>query len=832
MPNNVYMTAEHCHLADNYQPEHPLQNVLPNYFYVEDKEDINAWKAFFIKIGVNETITASNIEAIINTANKLENEALIKFTAYIMRIFDELQSEVVKITSEKLLFLSHDNQKTEAKQLYLSNQYNPKIPLQKHVEELKYISNDYFSGDNKADSIQPWHDFFIALGIAQEPKIESHYIFYPEKVVRAFPYQKPDTNNHLAAYLYFLKEEVQLDHAPDIGTNLAPSQTFRYYKQHYLSFFLDIQFIHHIIKTPYFWQMLNTIYKKHKNNLSHVTYSTAMSKRKVPSSLEYYVHLAIQHHYDCTPEQIYSPKLTKLFGNYIQTADIAKKLKKDVLEFCKFKTWLSIDDCYNILVKLAEKPFDQKTFNKITEVYKHLIYQLKNNPNQSHEFNSLKLLNQLNQFTASDELFYINTKLTLQPSQNMIKRPSNISNEDFKLICDVFSIEVIDSKELNVNFKRSKNDSDLVTLLNDKLPYLAVFEAHNNNIVSNGFSKFYRPFVNEISNKLDELKIILVKELSIKHEEKFRQSCTIWFDEDATTIYLQEQTKDNIYTTQHISEILKNYFCLTSASKDITGLLSSNVDTIKLNNPQLDFSLLDTLNDEEYSDISMEEASESDTSTDEEVTFTPARDKSQASSSSSASYQSYHTSTTGKRKAPIKPAVKRPKQQSIPKWSSLSKEERNTIGLNGEQVVYDHLYKKYHKKHGKQTISDTETGFEIKKDNYAKQIIWPNKGIDPAEVKATSRKKYDIKIKTFNNGIKKSTKIEVKSTRHQDEITADFSPNEWELWRKQTDTKKYRLFFVANVGAQDKKPIIRKIKNIEELKPQEFKRVFYDFNKT
>ncbi|MEA5597393.1 sacsin N-terminal ATP-binding-like domain-containing protein [Rivularia sp. UHCC 0363] len=184
----VYTSAESCYLSNFYKPQNPVEEIASligtDYFklvisdYCENTDDINAWKEFFIAIGVADSngleIVHNKIIPMIED-NEIDDSNTINITRFIFDVWKTftLSSEDSEVL--KKLRLATNNGLQIASNCNLSDFYtNDEIELESvpllDIDLPNVITKEYYrSGDTLAD----WRRFFTnVLGVADSQGIE------------------------------------------------------------------------------------------------------------------------------------------------------------------------------------------------------------------------------------------------------------------------------------------------------------------------------------------------------------------------------------------------------------------------------------------------------------------------------------------------------------------------------------------------------------------------------------------------------------------------------------------------------------------------------------
>jgi hypothetical protein len=877
--NAAPLSACQCYFSSQYKPKQNLQKRLQGYQYVSpkygDPNNFKEWKNFLLKIGVSETLNADNISAIIEVANT-NKENLLNFTRLVFSLFSKLD-QATKKHLKNLHLLTTNGEIKPNTNFYISDFYKPRMPIQDKIKALFYISEEYVQ---ESDNVEKWREFFASLGIRQSleiKKIEQQNVLELEKDL---PWARK--------YFTYLSN-LAFEENPVCGRELAPSRTMGYRSQHTMSYFADIEYLDAILDTPLFWVLIKNSYLSIQISTNEVIYRTAMSARKVPSCIAFYINQACINHYGRCASEMYSPKLKDLLGEDGRIADIASELSKEQLEFFGFKQILSLEDCIRLLVSFSESLCTQEAFNKINTIYQHLYQITESDPAASvsqslQESTELKLLAQSGQFVSVSKLFYLSTDLALPANANAIKKPESMANNNFETVCQILGITCIRESELDINPSNQESTNEIHGNTLNKLHLIALIESYKNDILLSEIEIFIEKFMMKCISKLQQLKVYWVEEVALSYKDLYCQSSKYWFDKKSNTLYFTK--KLNMFDLKIISEILVGYLELKIRSDDFWLLLSSSEQDIQSNfmacnltEANIQKALLvkeaakakameiereaereKEQNSDEAMDLEGQEVKQDNekpsydgSSSEEEGRRGQKREHSEIDTPQKNTASSFggsftfwgQSSSQGKAAATPSPEEPPAKKARLIKdknqlkltdlsFTALPPQDRVKIGYEGERLIYKHLEKKYAEKHGAANIAETEEGFLIQKDLYKKEIKWLNKKNDPNNPDGLSRALYDIEITTESTvGEAKQSKrnfVEVKGTLATDKIEANFSSEEWsfgEHCKSQFNTK-YTLFCITGIGKETQN--IKKIKDLNnpEIKKYDVKKVLIE----
>lgn len=571
-----YLRAHQCYVSDHYEPVIKLEGIFKDlpWFVSEEYtvDNILEWKNFFLEMNVMQQIEAHNITDFIEAANGLETN-LIAFTQLIFEkyFYDKMDLKFfesnIKPALSKLKLLTTQGNYLPSTQCYLSDFYRPLLPLEQIVKGLSYVAKDYVTDEA---NIESWKGFLKEIGVKNTININVEVDYRRTNAIFSDDITKK--------YIDFLDKGIY-EYDPSYETKLYPPDTGRYPHQHRISHYFRIEFIQQLIPTPILWQMI----QNHWNMIesTDVRYRTLLSNRKIPSSIHYFVHLASMAHYQLPPTALYSPKLKETFGEDmadLKVAEIANLLTETQLAYFGFKNTLSPVDCVRILMKIAMQPASQASVAKITKLYEQILnagHSLQSILQEANfERASLKLLTQTNEFKPLDQLYcFISKNIELEECNALLlKKPHDISLEDFENIASLLEVSMIRDTDLTINVQAEQKDTKLRGQLQKKLPYLLIAEAHKKEAVGEAeLRSIAQTMFPEIQRQLNKLGIFYTEEIVAEYQEVIDQSIDIWGDKEQKVLYYTDLNDHSVI--KKIAKFLKDYLGLKLEAKELCKIL-------------------------------------------------------------------------------------------------------------------------------------------------------------------------------------------------------------------------------------------------------------------
>lgn len=870
--NGKIVNANICYLPDAFDPKIKIEKFVDSNNelflhsdYVPNDRGEND-KDFLVMLGVNQTIDLNNLALIVKAVNTGENsQKLIKFTEFVFKKFyinksEEKKNAFLKAVKE-LKVVTQQNNIIDATGCYLSDCYMPKQKLEEIIDdpcEFPFISNDYSKPES---DYEDWNEFFLKLGVRDSIKLIIHQDANRNELIGTDPLA--------ATYFNYLETHTN-------NGNLYSSNTRSYMYQHQLTgAYIQIDFSEQLFTTSFFWQLLIKNWDSFAQKIVDVTYCTARSEKSVPSNIHYLTNKAIKAIYGDTksPADYYGHEIKAILQDYtpeLEIADITIGLNTQQLRILGFIANLSLELCQSILMKIAATNRYQQDYKKIIFIYQQMLWQFDHEDEDEFEiFEDLLLANQSGQFVPINTLYYIVDNLFSDiKHKNLIKKPNDLSENDFQTICNSLNITLINYAELSPEPQSEQLVSTLKQHIEERIIYILYLEAHKNDWIGEDQKNNSAKLYNIIKGKLAELITYCAETIHIIYQNILAEPVDLWINHEQKKIYhcpldsleslnqhtlhqfLHEHLEltikfeefDSIMTSslERLSKKYQSYsgeykledFISASTSLSKKRALEVDQETVpKDKNKKVRLHISDDENesDGENLDTTTESTQSSDTSDIEDQVSSAGDNEEQESTLAIPIYKtkrptnySWHDLATTSAAASTSNTMTITKKlpSSISSSSRgffserFSKEQRQAIGDRGEKAVYEHLLNEA-KKDVRNTIISRADGFIIQRDGYTKAINWPNKRYEDQGKAYKSRAPFDFEIKVIKDGKQKIRHLEVKTSTSTDDniIEVSYSANEWQLMlsNNQAEKKHHRLFIVRTHITEKGELVIDKI---------------------
>lgn len=841
LKNDKFATAKDCYFSDCYNPKVKLEEITDSNSYlitgeyISEKLSAEDVKKFFIKLGVQETLTLDKIKKIIEISTFNNVQKLMNLTKYLFNTFwykqDQKTAETFRNTITTFCVFTKNGKIKKATECYFSDIYNPVEPLESTVNSLSYISEDYIDNKENQKLISAWKEFFSHFGSKQ--KLNVTVLTNHKDVLRN---ELVKDNTMAQSYFNYLEKNY---------TDLYPSETRYYMYQHSIDCYVDIELATDILTTELFWNKISQLNYETFETLKDLKYHTQRSNKRVKSNIHYLVELVVMACYDeeKQPSDLYGCYLYKQLGDYVKhflIAPFTKTLNEKQTLILGFKS-LTLEDIIKLLNDIADADNAEEDFDKILYLYRQLdkFINYEAGIELKEKILKVKLLNQENNFAPATELYYLDCdQLELEdPQGNLIRKPETYPIESFRKLCSFFSIKIITQKELIIVPEGEANYT-LSQLINDKIRYLCHLEVYKKDIQKNNLKKHaLKKVFSNIKEKFNQINCSSVCSLEVTYNAVIKKNITLWLDEDNNRLYhadlhdLDSEDEKRLY--KYLYKILNltidkktfSFIFMTKNDKlekkyknklsdiDLERLSEEGDTVISLNNSEKELTQLNTFKSESIKrKLDKENITESENII---VIESPTKKINMVSSNfKSSQYIQYSSSSSFANSG-----------HSSSRFfiSSLTKSEREHIGKEAEQTVYDYLKKKYEDKYKAENICENTEGFDIKASGIHKAIKWLNKN-------GESYKQHDFEIITTKNEKTKTRYIEVKNApKNTNEIELNFSVGEWEKMQSTENNinESYRLMVVTDTVTS-----IKLLKEINEQKAivKDYKRVTLSLN--
>lgn len=855
-----FQQSSACYLPGSCGPRHVLETFTSQCEIMLSEEyltaDINPvdLKEFCLFVGVAEEINLKNLAQFVPSINQFASpEQCIAFTQWVFSAFFLNQNtdmqEKTLIALRELLVLSITGQRLDKKLCYLSDSYEPEIPLQQYAPNMNFVVTDYMGIDrtNKHE----WRTFFVRLGVHQKLVVKPHKNLYRGKSEETIE----------GANQYFLHLEKTIP-------ELYPYPTSFYLYQHYVTFYLEIPCAELLYSSPVFWQLLIKHWGTFAQYLREgVIYHTARSEKLVPSNIHVLVEKAIQARYgdDKQAKDFYPPAVQKALrryaGNYV-FAEIADALTLEQAEQLRFKVRLPIIDCAAKLREISAYNKPQEDFSIIIFLYQQILYYIKEGHQDFSAFVDIPLLTLAGSFVPISELYYLQNDFMhlTNPNARIIKKPESFSHQDFEQLCCAFSIQSIKSVDIQV-VPYKIIDSSLYLTLQEKWFYVLNIILDKKDLTERqARSHEIAKYLKRLSEQFGLLKIYAAEGFQCCYDTVIKEPTDLWMNEEKKIIYHTEPLTDVEYEDKRqIYHFLHVYFQLNNDIEEevFLSLMCATPARLskKYSQVPLHWISLETLNPADDIPQQMPSALsfllDGARATDIEFSMTKGvlpelvdssvetmlpQIATSAPTFPASGFTTFFPSGHQQRdkhpySSPPTVQVETAEPTRLPpnRLSFLGEnpEIRIVIGKKGEHFVYCYLFKKHQEKYGIEKVKETADGYIIQTEHYTKVVRWLNKNKE-------SGQPYDFEIIIRKGDKQKVRRLEVKATRsHENTIEINYSLHEWKQLESADENNQYKLYVVRGINLEmDSFENMKIIKQGELLllKPKEYLRVAVTFS--
>jgi hypothetical protein len=480
---------------------------------------------------------------------------------------------VASLSSLKLLTLQ--NTLLTAHDCYFSDDYSPRVPLEKSVMFDFYLNSSYMPVN--ADKAE-WKRFFKLLGVKEGFPI----INYPDRISVA----------KLTAY-QFVPEYFDLDDKKfqPVYTRFTASEY-----GHFLSIFLLPQTIHNPGIAKLLWTDVIKFVPAQNLSIPAIAY---WGNRGYPGwsqgdHVSNYVEWFTKTQ-ECLPVVtgeclkatsilLNSSEIKSIAGKYLPVFD-GPELSSDWKSFFSFRTILQLSDYLNLLSKVALE-IDENgrvkndNYKRIQSVYLALLNQCVNwSTSEILEVeewaNTGYLLSTKQQFVKANDLKYFldgNESVFQDQFYFLALNAENKNHPNLKDFLTPFKVKILQQSDFELEHTQTEICSDLISVLKGIAPYFKTWV--EDEIQEDKTGKH----LENLNKRIAALNIYEAEELKIKYAGiAFAKAVSLHFDE--TNLYVTHPWRANSVLLK-LSEVLCRYFDLTGHDKKLDFLLRSANDEI------------------------------------------------------------------------------------------------------------------------------------------------------------------------------------------------------------------------------------------------------------
>jgi hypothetical protein len=494
-----------------------------------------------IRRGIFPLLEDDNLAATIN----------ISVTRYIFQHSQQLQESDFKVIRNLSVFTKNEST-VKVSTAYLSNEYEPKLPLEDLLDENIFISPNYMKED---DNPMDWNRFFEKLGAKQEMIVELHNIRAPlNKLQGEYP-----------NYYTFLKPLL-----PDF------SKTAR----HDLVNFVTpgyIQYCDHYDFALQYWTIiLQEKWKEVQRKCRSCVFQHSNGKSNIPSYFEF---IARSKPYfpaqdgSCYPtKEVFSQSLALLLTDNYPISAI--EMTREQEEFWGIQNELELTTCLELLEAMEN---DDSSIHKerISQLYQYICnrrFELDAFEKQKTRIEDLKLLATDNTFQPITRLHYLMVPWFATKANSANFLFMELPDQDAKKFCTQLRIKVIALNDLSVSIQPVVDNHDFSSYWGDRIPLISALSAYRKG--SPLSQELQRLF--DLTEKTD---LICTKRISLElvFEERiiYQKSVKAWQEEEK--IYFVQTWRD-AQNRFDLAAVLAEYFNLGDMERELDLLLTLPVE--------------------------------------------------------------------------------------------------------------------------------------------------------------------------------------------------------------------------------------------------------------
>lgn len=384
--------------------------------------------------------------------NKITASMCIPLARYIFNHYQQLEDKDFQILGN-LPVLTTKRSLRRVAASYFSDAYEPKLSLERLLDEDIFISPDYL---REEDEPIAWNRFWSKLGGRQEMVIELHNIRSPYNSLNI---QYPD-------YHAFLEPRL-----PDFNKKA----------RHDLVNFVVPRYIQYCTRYEFalqYWEIiLNDKWQEVRRKCKVCTFEHSHGKTAIPSYFEFVVrekpYFPTQDGLCYPSTEVFSQDIADLLGGMRPVS--ALPMTKEQEDFWGIQNELNLDTCLDILkdISMREGPVEKQL---ITNLYQYMV-ERRFDPDEfkakSSVIRGLKLLAANNTFQPIDSLYYF----AIPDFALKVNSPDfiflDIPEEDALRLCSVLGIVALGAEDLSLATEDVLHDSLFRKQWIERIPLLA-----------------------------------------------------------------------------------------------------------------------------------------------------------------------------------------------------------------------------------------------------------------------------------------------------------------------------------------------------------------------
>ena len=499
--------ASDCYLSDYYNPDNPPaiaqglgQNefhfIISDYASGSENESVEAWRQFFLNIGVKEVTALELVRQEMNSLLDKPNETTLKNVVQITTNIFNHRQDLTQDDFERLSnlpVLLKNNQLAPAKECYFAHEYQPKQDLEDlfaGTSFINIISSEYIN-----QNYEDWKEFFKKIKVLEEIRIDRLSQANIES-------SAPEVKN---AFKEFAKK-------PPV----FPSQKYLVLPD-FIRFYSNRDFNQKI------WKYISKNwdrFSKANNETNQVTKFLEFVFTEYPSI-------------PCTddiyrkPSEIYSFNLKNSLAN----CDLhisAIELTKDIEKFLGLNNSLDVQAYLKIVDRIISNFKPERDLKDLESSYQQISKICHNRPSNSDK-DLIKYWSKNGKLIGCDdllhpisELFYIDQKTGLSHKRNskLVRFPAqDKEKEAFRSFLEILGVKMIGGSDIKIGGSPVSPDLVLPEVIKERVNYLSIYLINSTNL-NLVFEK-----EQEIIRLLDKISFTNCTELyyKIKQIESFKE---------------------------------------------------------------------------------------------------------------------------------------------------------------------------------------------------------------------------------------------------------------------------------------------------------------------
>ena len=232
--------------------------------------------------------------------------------------------------------------------------------------------------------------------------------------------------------------------------------------------------------------------------------------------------------------ELYSPALRAIAAPVgLNVANLDVELTEEQIKFFGFKSVLTAEDALKVLLYLQTQAVDKKLLEKIALLYQHLAAHSEKCLQNQEEISELMLLNETNQFLLANQLYaFLVAEQDIQRyTENalFVKKPHNISQQEFKTVCKILGIKTITKASLKLEFESNdENHESISTSLNDRVTLIVLLIILKEQGIDHVEDECIQTQLVKLRRKIDSLTSKPANKIMVNYDDIFSQDLRAW----------------------------------------------------------------------------------------------------------------------------------------------------------------------------------------------------------------------------------------------------------------------------------------------------------------